>query len=127
MTAILEEIRRLEAARKRGDLSPDAFENAKNALLADVEDVPIVSQTSRFARRPREHNNAGVAGRSASPASPQTDETSGIWGLLSIGFLGAGILTFLLAQLIGDMTIAVTLVVTIFAAVLVKAAKRLES
>jgi len=47
-----------------------------------------------------------------------------IWAL--IGFCAAGIMTFIVAQLIGDMTIAVTLVVTIFAAILVKAAKRLE-
>ncbi len=111
MTAILEDLRRLDAARKRGDISHSVYEEAKGQLLCDVDDVQILSETK-------------PAPRAVTPA--QVDEGQGLWGLLLIGFCGAGSMTFVAAQLIGDMTIAVTLVVTVFAAILVKAAKRLE-
>ncbi|MQY41720.1 SHOCT domain-containing protein [Epibacterium sp. SM1969] len=111
MTAILEEVRRLESARKRGDISPDEFETAKSALLGTVEEVRVTPTARRAA---------------ATKVSDDTEPTSNLLSLLVIGFCGAGILTFVLGQLIGDMTIALTLVITVFAAVLVKAAKRLE-
>lgn len=111
MTTILEDIRRLDAARKRGDISPDVYEHEKRRVLGRVEDVQLVSET-----RPERRN----------PHRAREDENQGLWSLLLVGFCLAGILTFVAAQLIGDMTIAVTLVVTIFAAILVKAAKRLE-
>lgn len=111
MTAILEDLRRLDAARKRGDISHSVYEEAKGRLLSQVEDVHIVAEA-----KPAQHS------------SDRTDDDAnqGLWSLMLVGFCGAGILTFVLAQLIGDVTIAVTLVVTVFAAILVKATKRLE-
>lgn len=117
MTAFLEEVRRLESARKRGDISPEEYETAKSALLETVEEVDVTPTA-----RPR------VARATATEATParNADTISNFLSLLVMGFCAAGILTFVIGQLIGDMTIALTLVVTIFAALLVKAAKRLE-
>lgn len=112
MTAILEDLRRLDAARKRGELSPDAYEDAKRRLLGDVEDVQIVAESRP---RPQRLRTARAQMRG-----------DGMWSLLLLGMFGVGILTLITALVVGDMTIAVTLVVTIFAAILVKAAKRLE-
>ncbi len=115
MTAILEDLRRLDAARKRGDISHSVYEETKGRLLGQVEDVQIVAEAPTALRATDQTQDR-----------MQEEANQGVWSLLLLGFLAAGILTFLLAQFIGDLTIAVTLVVTIFAAILVKAAKRLE-
>ncbi|MBT8155069.1 SHOCT domain-containing protein [Epibacterium ulvae] len=118
MTAILEDLRRLDAARKRGDISHSVYEEAKGRLLGQVEDVQIVAEAPNTANRAHDRSEQDRPGQEAN--------NQGLWSLLLVGLLGAGIMTFVLAQLIGDLTIAVTLVVTVFAAILVKAAKRLE-
>lgn len=47
MSAILQEIRQLEAARDRGDISPEDFTKAKNRLLSTVEDATVLPQANR--------------------------------------------------------------------------------
>ena len=49
------------------------------------------------------------------------------WGMVLIGLACAALMTFLGAQLIGDFTIALTLVACISAAIVVAAFRRLES
>lgn len=110
MTAIFEEIRQLDAARKRGEISPEAFAAAKARLLNSVEEAEVLSQQAAAVRR--------------RPAAPPA---SGLWGMLAMGLLGAGVLTVLAGQLIGDLTIALTLAVTVLAAIVVKAFRGLES
>ncbi|MFW8593590.1 SHOCT domain-containing protein [Cribrihabitans neustonicus] len=108
MTAIFEEIRQLDAARKRGEISPEAFAAAKARLLNSVEEAKVLSQPAAVRRR---------------PAPPPA---SGLWGMLAMGLLGAGVLTVLAGQLIGDLTIALTLAVTVLAAIVVRAFRGLE-
>ncbi|WP_264212005.1 SHOCT domain-containing protein [Leisingera thetidis] len=109
MTAIFEEIRRLEAARKKGDISAAEFAVAKAKLLETVEDATVLPPFQPAAPR-----------RRASSAAP------GPWGLMLMGICGAGLLTVLAAQLIGDLTLAFTLIATVFAAIVIAAFRRLE-
>ncbi|KIC36125.1 SHOCT domain-containing protein [Leisingera sp. ANG-M7] len=109
MTVILEEIRRLEAARKKGDISEAEFAKAKGRLLETVEDATVLPP---FEFEPPR--------RQASKAAP------GPWGTVMIGLLMAGLLTFVAGQLIGNITIAFTLVATVCAAIVVAAFRRLE-
>ena len=48
------------------------------------------------------------------------------WGLVLVGLCAAAIMTFLVGQLIGDITIALTLAVTVFAAVVIAAFQRMQ-
>ncbi|MFY0308663.1 SHOCT domain-containing protein [Leisingera sp. D0M16] len=109
MTVIFEEIRRLEAARKKGDISEAEFAKAKGRLLETVEDATVLPP---FEFEPQR--------RRASSSGP------GPWGTVLIGLLMAGLLTFAAGQLIGNITIAFTLVASIFAAVVIAAFRRLE-
>jgi len=110
MTAIFEEIRRLEAARKNGAISEAEFASAKARLLDTVEDATVLPPFETTAPRPR----------TAASTAP------GPWGLMLMGLCGAGLLTFLAGQLIGDLTIAFTLVAACVAAVVVAAFRKLE-
>ncbi|AHC99337.1 hypothetical protein [Leisingera methylohalidivorans] len=109
MTAIFEEIRRLEAARKKGDITAAAFAEAKGRLLATVEDATVLPPFEP-APQPRRTDSAAP----------------GPWGLMLMGLCGAGLLTFLAGRLIGDLTIAFTLVATVFAAIVIAAFRKLE-
>lgn len=109
MTAIFEDVRRLEAARKNGDISEAEFAAAKARLLDTVEDATVLPPFESAQARKR-----------TAPSGP------GPWGLMLFGLCGAGLLTFLAGQLIGDLTIAFTLVAACFAAVVVAAFRKLE-
>ncbi|MEW2911819.1 SHOCT domain-containing protein [Leisingera sp. JC11] len=109
MTVIFEEIRRLEAARKKGDISEAEFAKAKRRLLETVEDATVLPPFEF--EQPR---------RRVSGAAP------GPWGTVLIGLLMAGLLTFVAGQMIGNITIAFTLVATVCAAIVVAAFRRLE-
>ena len=50
MTAILNEIRALEAARDRGDLDDRTFASAKQQLLDDIEDATTDENPDSIAR-----------------------------------------------------------------------------
>lgn len=109
MTAIFEDVRRLEAARKNGDISETEFAAAKARLLDTVEDATVLPPFE------------------PAPARKRTASSGpGPWGLMLLGLCGAGLLTFLAGQLIGDLTIAFTLVAACFAAVVVAAFRKLE-
>ncbi|MFW8635971.1 SHOCT domain-containing protein [Cribrihabitans pelagius] len=110
MTVIFEEIRRLDAARKRGEISPAEFAAAKARLLNSVEEANVLPQ-----------------GTAAAAPRPPAATASGLWGMLAMGLLGAGVLTVLAGQLIGDLTIALTLAVTVLAAIVIAAFRRLEA
>ncbi|AHD11040.1 SHOCT domain-containing protein [Phaeobacter gallaeciensis] len=113
MSAILQEIRQLEAARDRGDISPEDFTKAKNRLLSTVEDATVLPQANR---QPPPRATVRQSGTPASTA----------WGMLLLALCAATVMTVLVGQLVGDMTIAFTLVVTVFAAIVIAAFRRLE-
>ncbi|TNJ41060.1 SHOCT domain-containing protein [Phaeobacter sp. B1627] len=158
MTAILEEIRQLDAARKRGDISAKEYATERERILASVEDADV---TPTFSARPRPQPAARAAParpRSApGPASrpvtdtpnpssgpsagrpqarPETtvgntvgnpDDITSFWGLIFIGLCAAGLMTFLIGRLIGDITIALTLAITVFAAIVIAAFQRMQT
>ncbi|MFV1443362.1 SHOCT domain-containing protein [Phaeobacter sp. JH20_36] len=113
MSAILQEIRQLEAARDRGEISPEEFTKAKTRLLNTVEEATVLPQASRQ-----------PVARTA--VRPSGDVAPGAWGMLLLALCAAAAMTVLVGQLIGDLTIAFTLVVTVFAAIVIAAFRRLE-
>ncbi|WP_293575301.1 SHOCT domain-containing protein [Phaeobacter sp.] len=114
MSAILQEIRRLESARDRGELSEAAFDEAKEEILNAVEEATVISQS-----RP----SAEPQGQTASPADTAQN---GWFGLLAVGAGVTLALTSVVGQLIGDFTLALTLMVSILAAIVFAAARKLE-
>jgi len=108
MNVILEEVRRLEAAREKGEVSEFEYAVAKSRLLSTVEEATVLPPEAE--PEPREKDSA----------------TPNPWGLALIGLCCAGLMTFLSTQLIGDFTIAFTLVTCICAAIVVVAFRRLE-
>lgn len=107
MTAVLEEIRRLEAARLRGDIKHDEFRRLRASLLAAIEDAEIVE--------------APRADPDPTGPAPQ------LWVLAFALGAAAGIFTLVAGWLIGDATLALTLAATLLAAVAVAAYRRLEA
>lgn len=105
MTAILEKIRQLEAARDRGEMTPPEFERAKESLFATVEDA-----VSAPAPPPRH-----------APATPGI-----FWPALILSVFGVLALTGLATVILGDLTLALTLAVTLLAAITVKAFRALD-
>jgi len=139
MTVMLERLRQLEAARKRGDLTDAQYKDARSKLLSVVEDAeveptgPRPRMASRSqAARPRSRPAAPAPTRRAAPAvAPQSDsvepqDMSFFWGLVLVGLCGAAMITFLIGRLIGDITIALTLAVTVVAAVVIAAFQRMQ-
>ncbi|OIQ27289.1 MAG: hypothetical protein BM562_14990 [Alphaproteobacteria bacterium MedPE-SWcel] len=161
MTAILEEIRQLDAARKRGDISAKEYATERERILASVEDADV---TPSFSAQPRSQPTARAApvrprrapepapgpapSRAPSPDRPQAraearpevrpevrtetsagnpDDISSFWGLIFIGLCAAGLMTFLIGRLIGDITIALTLAITVFAAIVIAAFQRMQT
>jgi hypothetical protein len=109
MTAIFEEIRRLEAARKNGEISAAEFAEAKGRMLEVVEEATVLPLAEDVPRR---------------RAAP--DALQGDWTLIALGLAMAALFTFVAGQLIGSMTIALTLTLSLVAAVLVAAARGLR-
>ena len=106
MTAILEQIRQLEAARNRGEMTSAQFERAKERLFDTVEDA--------------------VATPIAPSAPPRRGPPSIFWPALGVSVLGIAVVTGLATLLIGDLTLALTLAVTLLAAVTVAAFRALD-
>ncbi|KUP92800.1 hypothetical protein [Tritonibacter horizontis] len=169
MTAILDEIRRLDAARKRGDISAKEYASERGRILASVEDADIAPTMDEPRVRPSRQADTAASGRTQSPhrsartsagpaaeravpreaepapqaartASPwpqseaidfgdpdASDDITNFWGLIFIGFCGAGLMTFLVGRLIGDLTIALTLAITVFAAMVIAAFQRMQT
>lgn len=177
MTAILDKIRQLDAARKRGDISEAEYNLARARVLATVEDADVVETprpqraavhgaqaTGAPSARPRAARTATAApaatppgarsgatsrapAKASSPRAAQNrigpdrgqvaatssgaettaaEEGSLIWGIVLIGLAASALLTFLLGRLIGDITIALTLAVTVFAAIVIAAFQRMQ-
>ncbi|WP_255731612.1 hypothetical protein [Phaeobacter sp. B1627] len=55
------------------------------------------------------------------------DDITSFWGLIFIGLCAAGLMTFLIGRLIGDITIALTLAITVFAAIVIAAFQRMQT
>ncbi len=151
MTVMLERLRQLEAARKRGDLTDAQYADARSKLLSMVEDVDVETTGPRTAppranaapprpkatrpaqaARPRSRPAAPHSARRAAPAvasqteTAESDDMSFFWGLVLVGLCAAGLMTFLVGRLIGDITIALTLAVTVFAAIVIAAFQRMQ-
>lgn len=61
------------------------------------------------------------------PDPAESHDMSFFWGLILVGLCAAGSMTFLIGRLIGDITIALTLAVTVFAAVVIAAFQRMQN
>nr|WP_244906656.1 SHOCT domain-containing protein [Phaeobacter piscinae] len=81
--------------------------------MSTVEDATVLPQANRH---PPPRATARQSGTTASTA----------WGMLLLALCAAAVMTVLVGQLVGDITIAFTLVVTVFAAIVVAAFRRLE-
>ncbi len=137
MTVMLERLRQLDAARKRGELTDAQYADARSKLLSLVEDADLEPAGSKPSRpRPRRPAPAAASSRAAPSAMPvearrsdtaENSDMSFFWGLCLVGLCAAGLMTFLVGQLIGDITIALTLAVTVFAAVVIAAFQRMQS
>ncbi len=102
MTAILDEIRRLEAAKNRGELSPAEYAAAKSRLMETVEDADT--------------GTPAVIAQDPGPAKP-IRAFDVITFLIIASFACLGIATLIL----GDLMLAITLTLTLLAAFTVRA------
>ncbi len=105
MTAVLQNLRQLEAANRTGALSPAEYEAAKARLLASIEDAQLVAEPE-----------------------PETPKVSPMDIVLFIIMALAGLCLFtaLMAWAIGDLTLALTLSITILAGVTIHAFHKLS-
>ncbi|MFK7875766.1 MAG: SHOCT domain-containing protein [Paracoccaceae bacterium] len=105
MTAVLSELRRLEAARRRGDLDAQEYARIKADIVTAVEDAELI-----------EHRGPPKA------TVPQ----------VQVGHIAIFIVLVLVAVtglatlLLGDLTMALTISGTLLAAVTVHAFRKLE-
>ena len=109
MTAVLEQIRRLEAARARGDLDDAAFERAKSVLIDAVEEA----------------NTPAPAPTRPAPKPAQPSKATA-WEIVLAGLAVLILLTGIAALLLDDLMLAITGGVVILAAITVQAFRTLE-
>lgn len=109
MTALLDKIRQLEAARNRGDISAAEFERAKARLFDGVEDAVTAPPVRSAAPRPAAKSNAGM-----------------LWSVLTFGALALGVITGLAVLITDDLTMAFTIALTLFAALTILAYRALD-
>ena len=100
MTAILHEIRRLEAAHARGDMTADELEDAKDRLVDTVEEADL---------QPTDNATSAPIPRRA------------LFDLILLAMLAAGACMVIATYVFGDLTLALTLTVTLMAAIAVRA------
>ncbi len=105
MTAVLDEIRQLEAARSRGDMDEFAFRIAKAELMDAIEEA----------------SQGNVEDDATSMPSRGT-----VWQIVMFAIIAFIFLTGISAILLGDTTLALTMAVVILAAVTVHAFRTLE-
>ena len=103
MTAILEEIRRLDAAKQRGDLTEGEYNSAKAKIVSAVEE-------------------ADVAPSAIAPPRPSFRVFDIVLLCAIATFACVGLATILF----GDLTLALTLAVTILAAFTIHAFRTLD-
>lgn len=132
MTAMLQEMRRLEAARSRGEITPAQYNDIRRRLLNAVEEAEVVGGQGRATRGAAgapgaRHRGAAMARPGAGQARAQAANAAGprmnIWGLVVLLVGLATLATLLLGVMLGDFTIALTVAVTVCAALLVAGAK----
>ena len=126
MTAILKDLRSLKAARDRGEITPEQYARAEMVLhgmveeaVLDVEPVPDPPP-----------NRAARGATARAPASEQRPASipapAGAWETALMLAAGLAALTMLFALLIGSITLALTLLVTLIAAGTVWALKHFD-
>ena len=113
MAAILDEMRRLEAARVSGAMSDIEFDSARAALLAQVDDVELQTPEACKPSRP-------------TPPVARDPGNGDVFNIAVLFITGAGALTALAAWVIGDLTLALTLSATVLAAIAVRAMQKLD-
>ena len=132
MTAMLQEMRRLEAARSRGEITPAQYNDIRRRLLNAVEEAEVVGGQGRATRGAAgapgaRHRGAAMARPGAGQARARAATAAGprmnIWGLVVLLVGLATLATLLLGVMLGDFTIALTVAVTVCAALLVAGAK----
>ena len=100
MTAILDEIRRLEAARMRGALTDAQFESAKERLMASIEE-----------------DNADAP----PPVPAPTPKSFRVFDVVMFCLISTMLCIALGTFLFGDLMLAITLAVTLLAAFTIRA------
>ena len=104
MTAMLNEIRILDARRARGDISPEEYTRARNALLQNVEEANthFIDITPRPAPPP--------------PPQPARNLSSALGFSVVVCLAVMGLCISLTLLFLPDLNLALTLGVTILAA-----------
>ncbi|MEO0939272.1 MAG: hypothetical protein AAFY38_14065 [Pseudomonadota bacterium] len=101
MTAVLQNLRQLEAARRRGELTNLEYTARRAAMMAAVEEATLAE------------GEEAAAAKSAPRGNP--------WAVGLMLLAAAFVLTALGTWALGDLSLALTLAVTLLAAVTVTA------
>jgi hypothetical protein len=102
---MLDEMRRIDIAAARGDVSPEAAKAAKARLVGQIEDAPISGDT---------------LARSAEP------HTGVVWHVVVFALCLLAGATAVATVLLGDLTLALTCTLTLLAAFTVHAFRTLD-
>ena len=109
MTAVLQEIRRLEAAQERGEIDASDMQRLRDALTDLVEDADEIDPDTDLAPPPH-------------LSGPLPD----LWQICLLVIAGFTLLTLFGTWVIGDIWIAITLSVTLLAALTIRAFHNLD-
>ncbi len=126
MTAILKDLRSLKAARDRGEITPEQYARAEMVLHGMVEEAVLDVEPAPAATRPAPGRVERPATRSPAPPPTTPPAPAGAWETALMVAAGLAALTMLFAVLIGSLTLALTLLVTLIAAGTVWALKHLD-
>lgn len=128
MTAILKDLRSLKAARDRGEITSEQYARAEMVLhemveeaVIDVDTEPVVAPKRRTARP-----TPSSAPRSPAARPPNVATPAQAWETVLMVVAGLACVTMLFALLIGSVTLALTLLVTMIAAASIWALRHLD-
>ena len=107
MSVILDDIRRLETAYARGEISAMDFSAAKTRLIEAVPEVREVAS-------------------SGAPDTPEIKSRSGVGAALALCLLIMMVCVGVALLLTGDITLSVTLAITVLAALTVALFRQLD-
>lgn len=113
MPAVLHTLRDLDAARARGELTEDEYRLRRDAAMHVIEDAEVAGEAPPDKPAPPAPPRA--------PLSPEADA----WAKLAAIIIGFVALTLVATVVLRDVTLALTLSVSLLAAVVVKAFKGL--
>ncbi|MEL7100415.1 MAG: hypothetical protein AAGM84_16440 [Pseudomonadota bacterium] len=105
MTAVLQNLRQLEAARRRGELSLSEYASRRAEMMAAVEDAALDADIDDAA-------GASAVARAKPPSA---------WLMAGLLITGCTLMTLLGAWATGDLSLALTVSVTLLAALMVAA------